>query len=168
MQRFIHPQNEPAGTDAAPLEENAFLQAVVDAIPGAFYVIDEQGYFVRWNGAARELAGAPDERMPRTKVLDAICQEDRPLIASLIQEALAKGYAEAEARVARVDNGNEEIRWRFLTARRVDIAGKAYLVGTGLDVTERKKLECELVHQARTDFLTGIPNRRHFLDLADL
>ena len=168
MQRFIHPQNEPAGTDAAPLEENAFLQAVVDAIPGAFYVIDEQGYFVRWNGAARELAGAPHERMPRTKVLDAICQEDRPLIASLIQEALAKGYAEAEARVARVDNGNGEIRWRFLTARRVDIAGRAYLVGTGLDVTERKKLECDLVHQARTDFLTGIPNRRHFLDLADL
>jgi len=168
VKRFIHPQNEPAGTDAAPLEENAFLQAVVDAIPGAFYVIDEQGYFVRWNGAARELAGAPHERMPRTKVLDAICQEDRPLIASLIQEALAKGYAEAEARVARVDNGNGEIRWRFLTARRVDIAGRAYLVGTGLDVTERKKLECDLVHQARTDFLTGIPNRRHFLDLADL
>jgi len=168
VKRFIHPQNEPASTDAALLEENAFLHAVVDAIPGAFYVIDEQGYFVRWNGAARELAGAPHERMPRTKVLDAICQEDRPLIASLIQEALAKGYAEAEARVARVDNGNGEIRWRFLTARRVDIAGRAYLVGTGLDVTERKKLECDLVHQARTDFLTGIPNRRHFLDLADL
>jgi len=168
VKRFIRPQNEPAGTDAAPREENAFLQAVFDAMPGAFYVIDEQGYFVRWNGATRELAGAPDERMSRTKVLDAICQDDRPLIASLIQEALAKGYAEAEARVARVDNGDGEIRSRFLTARRVDIAGKAYLVGTGLDVTERKKLECELVHQARTDFLTGIPNRRHFLDLADL
>jgi diguanylate cyclase (GGDEF)-like protein len=60
------------------------------------------------------------------------------------------------------------MQWRFLTARRVDIAGKSYLVGTGLDVTERKKLERELEHQARTDFLTGIPNRRHFLDLADL
>ena len=166
MTRFTQPQNESASTKAALLEENAFLQAVVDAMPGAFYVIDEQGYFVRWNRAAQELVGAPDERISRTRVLDAICEEDRPLIAGLIQEALVKGYAEAEARVARVDHG--EMRWRFLTARRVDISGKSYLVGTGLDVTERKKLEHELEHQARTDFLTGIPNRRHFLNLADL
>jgi diguanylate cyclase (GGDEF)-like protein/PAS domain S-box-containing protein len=165
VKRLIQPQ--PANTATVPLEESAFLQAVVDAIPGAFYVIDEQGYFVRWNRAAQELVGAPDERMPRTTVLDAICGEDRPLIASLIQAALAKGYAEAEARVAHGDIGIGEMRWRFLTARRVDIAGKAYLVGTGLDVTERKKLERELEHQARTDFLTGIPNRRYFLNLAD-
>ena len=168
MKRLIQPQTQPASTATVPLEERAFLQAVVDAIPGMFYVIDERGYFVRWNRAAQELVGSPDERMPRTMVHDAICEEDRPLIASLIQEALAKGYAEAEARVARVENGNGQMQWRFLTARRVDIAGKSYLVGTGLDVTERKKLERELEHQARTDFLTGIPNRRHFLDLADL
>lgn len=168
MKRFIRPQTQPANTATVPLEESAFLQAVIDAIPGTFYVIDESGYFVRWNRAARELVGIPDERMPRTTVLDAICEEDRLRIASLIQEALAKGYAEAEARVARVENGNAQMQWRFLTARRVDIAGKSYLVGTGLDVTERKKLERELEHQARTDFLTGISNRRYFLELADL
>jgi len=165
VKRFIQPQSQHADAVSAPLEESAFLQAVVDAIPGTFYVIDERGYFVRWNRAAQELVGTPDERMPRTTVLDAICEEDRPLIATLIQEALAKGYADAEARVA---HGDGQTQWRFLTARRVDIAGKAYLVGTGLDVTERRKLERELEHQARTDFLTGIPNRRHFLDLADL
>jgi len=163
LTRFTQPHEESAGTEAAPLGEKAFLQAVIDAIPGAFYVVDEQGYFVRWNRAAQELVGAPDERMPRTRVLDAIFEEDRALIANLFREALAKDYAETEARVA-----HAETRWRFLTARRVDIAGKAYLVGTGLDVTERKKLEHELEHQARTDFLTGIPNRRHFLNLADL
>ena len=136
MKRLIQPQSANSAT--MPLEESAFLQAVVDAIPGMFYVIDESGCFVRWNRAAQELVGTPDEQMPRTTVHDAICEEDRPLIASLIQEALAKGYAEAEARVA---HGNGQMQWRFLTARRVDIAGKSYLVGTGLDVTARKKLE---------------------------
>jgi diguanylate cyclase (GGDEF)-like protein/PAS domain S-box-containing protein len=165
VKRLIQPQTQATNTATLPLEESAFLQAVVDAIPGTFYVIDERGYFVRWNGAAQALAGAPDERMPRTTLLDAICEEDRPLIASMIQVALAKGYAEAEARIA---HGNGQMQWRFLTARRVDIAGKSFLVGTGLDVTEHKKLERELEHQARTDFLTGVPNRRHFLDLADL
>jgi len=166
LTRFTQPQEASAGAEASPLGEKAFLQAVIDAIPGAFYVVDEQGYFVRWNRAAQELVGASDERMPRTRLLDAVREEDRPLVASLVQEALVKGHAEAEARVAHVDNA--EMRWRFLTARRVDIAGKAYLVGTGLDVTERKKLEHDLEHQAQTDFLTGIPNRRHFLNLADL
>lgn len=183
VKRPMRPQNQRPVADAALLAETAFLQAVIDAIPGAFYVIDEQGHFVRWNRAAQELAGVPDDRMPHTKAVDAVCEDDRPLIASMIREALAKGYAEAEARVAPVApiangayaareaheaEGSGEKRWRFLTARRVDIAGQAYLVGTGLDVTERKKLEHELEHQARTDFLTGIPNRRHFLNLADL
>lgn len=165
LTRNSQPTDAPAGAEAVPLGEKAFLQAVIDAIPGAFYVIDERGYFVRWNRAARELVGASEDRMPSTRVLDAFCEEDRPLIDSLVTEAVAKGYAETEARIA---HSKGERRWRFLTARRVNIAGKAYIVGTGLDVTERKKLEHELEHQARTDFLTGIPNRRHFLNLADL
>jgi diguanylate cyclase (GGDEF)-like protein/PAS domain S-box-containing protein len=161
----IHMQNKSSGANVRPPEENAFLQAVVDAIPGTFYVLDEQGYFVRWNRAAQELVGTTDERMQDRKILDAICEEDRPLIASMMREALANGYAEAEARVTL---GSGEVGWRFLTARRVEIAKRAYLVGTGLDVTERRKLEHELERQARTDFLTGICNRRHFLNLADL
>jgi diguanylate cyclase (GGDEF)-like protein/PAS domain S-box-containing protein len=164
VKRLIQSQKDPAGGDPAPPDEIAFLQAVVDAIPGIFYVVDERGYFVRWNRAAQELVGVADERMPHKKVLDAICDEDHPLIAGMMREALAKGYAEAEAR-SPLSSG--EVRWRFLTARRVEIAGRPYLIGTGLDVTERRKLEQELERQARTDFLTGISNRRHFLDLAD-
>jgi len=165
VKRQIQSQSESAGADAGPPDENAFLQAVVDAIPGTFYVLDDQGRFVRWNRAARELVGVPHERMPHTRILDAISEEDRPLIAGMLRDASANGYAEAEARVAL---GSGEVGWRFLTARRVEIAGKSYLVGTGLDVTERRKLEQELERQARTDFLTGISNRRHFLNLADL
>ena len=165
MKREIEPQMSPAAADTTVLEENAFLQAVIEAIPGTFYVLDDQGHFVRRNRAAQELLDAPGESMSRLSMLDAISADDRPLVAGMVQEALAKGYAETEARVVQKDG---QVRWRFLAARRVDIGGKSYLVGTGLDVTERRKLEQELEHQARTDFLTGIPNRRHFLDLAEL
>ena len=164
VKRLKQSHKDPAGAGAMAPEDNAFLQAVVDAIPGTFYVLDADGFFVRWNRATQELIGVADEHMPRANVLEAICDEDRPLIARMMSEAMAKGYAESEARSAREADG---IRWRFLTARRVDIAGRAYIVGTGLDVTERRELEQELERQARTDFLTGIANRRHFLDLAD-
>jgi len=38
------------------------------------------------------------------------------------------------------------------------------LVGSLRDVTERKQLEHTLEHRATHDFLTGLPNRKHFLD----
>ena len=38
------------------------------------------------------------------------------------------------------------------------------LVGSLRDVTERKHLEHTLEHRATHDFLTGLPNRKHFLD----
>jgi PAS domain-containing protein len=89
VKRLIPPQTQPANTATVPLEESAFLQAVVDAIPGMFYVIDERGYFVRWNRAAQELVGTPDARMPRTTFSMPFARKI-VLIASLIQGALAK------------------------------------------------------------------------------
>lgn len=38
------------------------------------------------------------------------------------------------------------------------------LVGSLRDVTERKQLERTLEHRSTHDFLTGLPNRKHFLD----
>ena len=63
MKRLIQPQTQPASTATVPIEEGAFLQAVVDAIPGMFYVIDERGYFVRWNRDAQKIVGTPNGRM---------------------------------------------------------------------------------------------------------
>lgn len=41
------------------------------------------------------------------------------------------------------------------------------VLATGLDISERKRLEQELERQANADFLTGLVNRRHFLELAE-
>jgi diguanylate cyclase (GGDEF)-like protein len=41
------------------------------------------------------------------------------------------------------------------------------MCGTHTDITERKKLEVELEKHAKTDFLTGLSNRRHFMEVAE-
>ena len=46
--------------------------------------------------------------------------------------------------------------------------GKPYaLLGISTDITERKRLEDKLLHLATTDELTGLHNRRYFLQLAE-
>ncbi len=135
VNRFIHPAQQ---TEPAAQEELAFLQAIVEAVPGTFYVFDRQGFFVRWNRAAQKAIGVPDERMPQTNVLSIVFEEDRPQVKKKIEEAFASGYAETEARVVQVGG---EVRWRFMTGMRVDIGDRSYLVGTGLDVTERRRAE---------------------------
>lgn len=41
------------------------------------------------------------------------------------------------------------------------------MIGTSTDITERKQLEEEFKRQARVDFLTGVSNRRHFMEQAE-
>ena len=158
------PSWQGVGAGAGAPGEMAFLQAVIEAIPGTFFVLDNDGQFVRWNRATEELLAVPDESMPHKNILEAIAQQDRDAMARMLQRSLADGHAEAEVRLAQ---GSHATQWCYFVARRVDIQGKGYLVGTGTDVTERHQLEQKLEHQARTDFLTGVPNRRHFLELAE-
>jgi diguanylate cyclase (GGDEF)-like protein/PAS domain S-box-containing protein len=41
------------------------------------------------------------------------------------------------------------------------------VLALGRDLTERKRMEEELEHQAHSDYLTGLTNRRHFLEQAE-
>jgi diguanylate cyclase (GGDEF)-like protein len=51
-------------------------------------------------------------------------------------------------------------RWLEFTEHRTP---RGYIIGSRIDITERKRLEVDLREQASTDALTGLPNRRHFL-----
>jgi diguanylate cyclase (GGDEF)-like protein len=42
-----------------------------------------------------------------------------------------------------------------------------FVIVTTVDITERKRVDAELLHLASTDFLTGLPNRREFMARMD-
>jgi diguanylate cyclase (GGDEF)-like protein len=54
-----------------------------------------------------------------------------------------------------------------IAAIRIDYAGAPAILFSMNDISERKKLEAELFHQANTDSLTGLSNRRHFMFQAE-
>ena len=123
------------------IKERAISDAIIESTPGTFYMLDENGRYARWSAYQRdEIVGKPDSMMPDTNAIDTIHPEDRDLIGSRIKNVLKNGVAETvEGRV--LLRGGPDFRWLLMTGRRIVIEEKPYLLGIGIDITERKQTE---------------------------
>lgn len=142
--------------------EKAFSDALIESIPGAFYVLDDEGNYFRWNSLLRKLTGLSEGEMAHRPALLTVHDEDWGIATAAMKDAFENGYAQAEVRVTSHDR---DIRTYLLTAQRFRVADATYLVGVGIDTTERKARMAELQHDANTDALTQIPNRKQFTDI---
>jgi PAS domain S-box-containing protein len=123
--------------------EQVLSNTIIDSIPGTFYLLDENGYYVRGNNFQREvIVGKPEDQFTSTNALETIHPEDRALIQARIASVLRDANEEAvEGRV--LLRGGPDFVWMLMTGRRMTIGGKPFLVGIGIDITERKRLEAE-------------------------
>lgn len=55
----------------------------------------------------------------------------------------------------------------LLAASMLTLEDEPYLIAVIRDVTQQRRMEAELLHEATTDGLTGLPNRRHFLSVCE-
>jgi len=141
---YLPLQREIVGKDLAEKaakQAQFFNQIIIESIPGAFYVLDASGKYFRWNAYQRdEIVGKPDSQMPSIYAKDTIHLEDRPLVISKIENVLKNGIEETvEGRV--LLRGGPAFRWLLMTGRRMIVQGNPVLIGTGIDITERKKAE---------------------------
>jgi len=134
--------------EAEAQREQLLNKIIIDSIPGTFYLLDEQGRYTRWNNYQRdEILGKPEEQMADMNAIDTIHPEDRALIQARIVNVLRDGTEEVV--VGRVLlRGGPAFIWMLMTGRRMTIEGRPFLVGTGIDITERKQAE-EAQRQSR-------------------
>ncbi len=122
------------------LQEKVFSDTIIDSLPGTFYICDSGGKLVRWNNNEREVTGYSFEELSRMNVVD-LFREDRPLIVDKMKEVFEKGRASTEARL--VTKSGVPIPF-LLTGFRMTTKGNQYIVGVGIDISARKKLEEQL------------------------
>jgi PAS domain S-box-containing protein len=127
-------------TNEALLQEKRFSDAIIDSLPGTFYICDAEGRLIRWNDNEKELTGYSMEELMHMNLLD-LFREDRDIVAKAMQEVYNAGRATVEARL--VTKGGETIPF-FLSGLLVSMDNKQYLVGVGLDISERKQLQDQL------------------------
>lgn len=145
--------------------EKKFSDALIESVPGAFYVIDAEGSYFRWNSYLHKLTGLTDAELQQRPVLLGIHEDDRPLAAAAMKEAFENGYAHAELHVLTAERG---MRLFSMRLRRFEVDEGTYLVVVGTDTTEWLAKIKNLEHEAWTDPLTQVANRRHFLEIARL
>ncbi len=127
--------------EEALAREAALTKSVIDSIPGTFYVLDERGNYARWNDYQRdEIVGKPDDQMANTNAAVTIHPDDGAFVQEKIVNVLSTGADETiEGRV--LMRGGPAFKWLLMTGRRMIVDEKPYLVGIGIDITDRKQAE---------------------------
>ncbi|WP_231369955.1 diguanylate cyclase [Thioalkalivibrio sp. ALE17] len=138
-------------------QEKRLSDSILKSLPGVFYQLDSRGHLVRWNDRMMAVTGRTATELNGLNALELLAEEDRQPTARAIQEVLTQGYAQVESRLI---TRRTETPYLF-NGFRVELDGELYLLGVGIDISERKRLEIGLRRKASTDHLTGVANRQH-------
>lgn len=124
--------------EEAILKERDFSDAMLNSLPGAFYLYDRSGKFLRWNRNFEVVSGYSASEIAQMHPLDFFVGEERDLVARRIQQVFESGESQVEADFT--TKTRDHIPF-FFTGRRIEVDGAPYLLGMGLDITERKRTE---------------------------
>jgi len=144
-------------------EQKLFLKTIMESLPGVVFTLDTQGRLCRWNRQLEEITGMSSDALLDVDVLSLVHEEDRVFVSEKFAEVFEKGEAETEFRL--LSRGGTEHCF-LLDGKRLEIGSVTYLVGCGIDITARKKMEEELFcsQQMLQLVLDNIPQRVYWKD----
>ncbi|MFP4639815.1 MAG: diguanylate cyclase [Guyparkeria sp.] len=155
---------ERKALEAEVARETAFSQAVIRNLPGIFYMIDGRGRFLRWNRKLEEVTGHEGHDMRNIPPTNLFPSEEQPLIQHKIEQVFHEGDTTVEANLL---GPSGETTPYYFTGYRVKLDGDTYLLGVGLDISDRKAMEEELERLATHDPLSGLYNRAKLTDFLE-
>ncbi len=118
--------------------ERDFSNALIDSLPGIFYLYTKEGRFLRWNRNFERVSGYGPEEILRLHPLDFFAEEEKPLLRERIQEVFACGASEVEA--CFLSKAGVRTPY-FFTGITVEFRGELCLAGVGFDITQRVRAE---------------------------
>lgn len=130
--------------ESALRESEAKTEYIIDSLPGVFYIFSANGEMIRWNKNFETLSGYTAEEIKEMKALEFIEEQYRKQVSDAIKTAFTEGYAEIEGALVAKDGKIIPI---FYSAYSKVIDNVPYLLGTGLDITDRKRAEEALAQE---------------------
>jgi PAS domain S-box-containing protein len=120
------------------LHEKNFSEALINQLPGSFYMFTENGRMLRWNDNLEKVSGYSTEEIEQMNALDFFDEDEKDRVHRKIQAVFSTGVSRVEAHFLTRDGHKIP---HVLTGTRVSYGGVNYLLGVGLDITESKQIE---------------------------
>jgi diguanylate cyclase (GGDEF)-like protein/PAS domain S-box-containing protein len=150
--------------DAARLDEAEYrFELAFQNAPIGVCVVSLEGQMLQVNPALCEMIGFSEEELLSTTFQELTATND--IDADVVQlRRLVAGEIASYAMEKRYIHKDESVVWALVTvaAVRAHDGSPLHYIAQILDVTERRRLEGQLRHQADHDMLTGLANRRAF------
>ncbi len=127
--------------DGPILTKSEISDVVINSLPGAFYLQDEQGNYLRWNKYFENISGYFGDEISKLNTVDFFEGDDRARILETIEKVFREGSAEIE--ITTVNKFGARIPF-YLNGRVVNYEGKRCLIGMGIDITERMNAQYEI------------------------
>jgi len=152
--------------EAALRESEINYRGIFDSVNDLIFVIDAQtGGIVDINQKVIELFGF---QCCKEDCLPYIAADLTTSLTNVIQQSLS-GPKMQRHEMEWQPPGMQSPIWMEISTRQATIGSSTRILAVARDVTDRKKFEDQLEHQAYHDALTGLPNRRmleRYLDRA--
>lgn len=145
-------------------ERNQLFEVITENAADMIAVVDCAGNRIYNSPAYQKVLGYSSEELKLTSSVEQIHPEDQPRVLEAAEKAKVTGRGERlEYRVRHKDG-----TWRNLESVATAIPNERgqieRLVIVNRDITDRKRAEETLAHNALHDSLTNLPNRALFLD----
>ncbi|MCC8993851.1 MAG: EAL domain-containing protein [Candidatus Contendobacter sp.] len=141
--------------EAIILNERDFTRAALDSLPGLFYLISEQGQFLRWNRNFETASGYSADEIAGMTPLEFFAEAGKALIAAAIEQVFTQGETLVEAEFLSKDRTRTPY---LFTGQRFEFEQQPCLIGMGIDITQRKQADERVQWLSHFDTLTGLAN----------
>jgi PAS domain S-box-containing protein len=116
-------------------------ESIINSLPGVFYLYDREGRFVRWNKNFEHASGYSGEEISKMHPLDFFRGHEKNVVEEKIKTVFTKGEADVQAHFH--TKNNERVPYYF-NGRSANFNGVDYLIGMGIDITDRVKVENQM------------------------
>ncbi|MFU8861249.1 MAG: PAS domain S-box protein [Cyclonatronaceae bacterium] len=124
--------------EGALVSEKKISESIINSLPGVVYMVNQDLKFVRWNRNLVRVTGYSDDELREMLVTDLFADDTREMVEMKVKSVFDDDEAEIEAEILNRDG--EAVPYR-LTGVRFDSNDSVYLIGTGLDMMENRRLQ---------------------------
>ncbi len=151
-------------------ESERKFRTVLTGALDAIVMIDGHGKVTFWNKAAERIFQYSENEMlgenPHDVIMPSVFYKDHKKAYSHFQETGKGGIIDKTIELSALKKNGEEFPIE-LSLSAVQIKEQWCAIAVIRDISERKQMEAELTRLATTDPLTGVDNRRSFMEKAD-